>query len=121
MFALATTILCIDDEPETLRLRKELLEMHGFTVLTASSGVEGLRLLTQSRGVDLVLLDYAMPGMAGDRVAEELKGLYPRLRIVIMSGFPDLPESLLRMVDGFVRKGQDPEAVIGTISRVLGL
>jgi len=38
-----------------------------------------------------------------------------------MSGFPDLPESLLRMVDGFVRKGQDPEAVIGTISRVLGL
>jgi adenylate cyclase len=113
------TILCIDDESETLRLRKQLLEMYGYSVLTASSGTDGLRLLSQGETVDLVLLDYAMPELSGDRVAEELKRLHPQVRIIIMSGFPELPERLLRMVDGFVRKGEDPEKVIGTITRAL--
>ncbi|MGD0986242.1 MAG: response regulator [Candidatus Sulfotelmatobacter sp.] len=113
------TILCIDDESETLKLRKELLEMYGFRVLTALSGAEGLRVLSQKQPVDLVLLDYVMPGVGGDRVAEELKRLYPSLSIIVMSGFPDVPSSLLNIVDGYIQKGRDPEAVIGTIMNVL--
>jgi CheY-like chemotaxis protein len=116
---LQATILCIDDESETLKLRKQLLEMYGYSVLTASSGIDGLRLLSEGESVDLVLLDYAMPEMTGDQVAEELKRLHPRIRVVIMSGFPDLPEGLLGTVDGFVRKGEDPETVIRTITRAL--
>lgn len=114
-----TTILCIDDEPEILRLREQLLEMYGFVVITASSGPEGLQMLSDGRTVDLVLLDYVMPGMSGDQIAEELKRLYPRLPIVLMSGFQKLPDPLLRRVDGYVRKGQDPEVVIETITRAL--
>jgi CheY-like chemotaxis protein len=114
-----TTILCIDDEPEILRLREQQLEMCGFLVLTASSGTEGLQLLSDGQVVDLVLLDYVMPGMSGEELAKELKRLYPRVPIVLMSGFQDLPETLLRRVDGYVRKGQDPEVVIKTITRAL--
>jgi two-component system cell cycle sensor histidine kinase/response regulator CckA len=114
-----TTILCIDDEPEILRLREQQLEMYGFLVLTASSGTEGLQLLSDGQVVDLVLLDYVMPGMSGEELAKELKRLYPRVPIVLMSGFQDLPETLLRRVDGYVRKGQDPEVVIKTITRAL--
>jgi CheY-like chemotaxis protein len=114
-----TTILCIDDEPEILRLREQQLEMYGFLVLTASSGTEGLQLLSDGQAVDLVLLDYVMPGMSGDQLAQELKRLYPRVPIVLMSGFQELPETLLRMVDGYVRKGQDPEVVIKTITQAL--
>jgi CheY-like chemotaxis protein len=114
-----TTILCIDDEPEVLELREQLLEMHGFLVLTASSGAEGLQLLSEGQTVDLVLLDYVMPGMSGNQIAEELKHLYPRVPIVLISGFQELPETLLGMVDGYVRKGQDPEVVIRTITQAL--
>jgi CheY-like chemotaxis protein len=114
-----TTILCIDDEPETLVLRKSLLEMHGFVVLTALSGADGLRLLTDGHRVDLVVLDYVLPGMTGEWIASEMKRLYPNLPIVVMSGFPDLPEKLLKMADGYVRKGEDPEVILGAIRRAL--
>lgn len=116
---LQTRILCIDDESETLKLRKQLLEMSGYSVLTASTGKDGLQLLSDGEPVDIVLLDYAMPEMSGDQVAKELKRRHPQIRIVIMSGFPDLPQELLEMVEGFVRKGEDPETVIGTINRAL--
>jgi CheY-like chemotaxis protein len=119
MVSRQTTILCIDDELEILAGRKRLLEMHGYRVITASSGVEALRMLSEGQTVDLVLLDYIMPEMAGDRVAEELKRLYPSLPIVAVSGFPELPEHLLKSVDGFVRKGQDPEVVLVAISNAL--
>jgi len=114
-----STILCIDDEAQILSLRKQLLETYGFKVLTAPSGSEGLRLLSEGHSVDLVLLDYIMPEMTGDRIAAEVKRLYPRLPIVVMSGFPDVPEALLTIADGYVRKGQDPELVIGAITSIL--
>jgi DNA-binding NtrC family response regulator len=114
------TILCIDDEFETLSLRKQFLEINGYAVLTASSGREGLRLLSEAEAVDLVLLDYAMPELSGEQVTLEVRRLYPDVRIVIMSGFPEIPTGLLRMTDGFIRKGEDPELAIETITRVLG-
>jgi len=100
-------------------VREQLLEMHGFLVLTASSGTEGLRLLSDGQTVDLVLLDYVLPVMSGSQIAEELKRLYPGVPIVLISGFQELPETLLEMVDGYVRKGQDPEVVIRTITQAL--
>ncbi|MGO8793329.1 MAG: response regulator [Candidatus Sulfotelmatobacter sp.] len=114
-----TTILCIDDEADILLLRRKLLESHGFRVITALSGSEALRLLGEELPVDLVLLDYVMPEMNGDEVAEQLKRLHPTLPVIMMSGHPDLPNSLLERVDGYVRKGQDPEVVVGVIHRTL--
>ncbi len=114
-----TTILCIDDEADILLLRRKLLESHGFRVITALSGPEALRRLGEELPVDLVLLDYVMPEMNGDEVAEELKRRNPKLPVIMMSGHPELPSSLLERVDGYVRKGQDPEVVLRVIHRTL--
>lgn len=119
MMSRPSTILCIDDEAEILSLRKELLETYGFTVITAPSGPQGLRLLSEGLSVDLVLLDYVMPEMNGDLIAAELKRLYPDLPIIMMSGFPELPATLLQLTDGYVRKGQDPELVLDAIASAL--
>ena len=54
-------ILCIDDDDAILRYEKALLERHGYDVLTASSGEQGLRLVAMCH-CDAVLLDYEMPG-----------------------------------------------------------
>ena len=70
------TVLCVDDEKIGLRVRKILLESHGFKVLTASSGAQGLALL-ENHHVDLVVLDYYMPGLNGGQVAPRFAAAAP--------------------------------------------
>jgi CheY-like chemotaxis protein len=113
------TILCIDDDHETLKLRKYVLEASAYAVITASSGREAFQILSDGQSVDIVVLDYFMPEMKGDEVAKELRSQYPHVPIVVMSAFPDIPRALLNMVDGYVPKGQDPEVLIEVIGKAL--
>ena len=65
------TILIVDDEPSVLDTLETQLKEIGFTVLTASDGNEGLKKCKRYRP-DAVVLDIFMPGMQGNRVAEEI-------------------------------------------------
>lgn len=112
-------ILCVDDEIPTLRARKALLEAAGYAVVTASSGAEVLDILTEGIKVDLVLLDFVMGEMNGDELARKLRERYPYLRLIAVSAVEQLPLSFLNTVDGHVRKGQSPETLLATVSRVL--
>ncbi len=100
-------ILLIDDEQQQLSLHEMVLELSGYTVLTASSGRQGLALLS-SHHVDEVLLDYEMPEMNGGMVAAEIKKTHPELPILMLSGHGALPETALQFVNGFVSKGNAP-------------
>lgn len=113
------TILCIDDDPDTLKLRKLLLESSGYSVLTVPSGSDGVDVARQSNKIDLVVLDYLMPGMAGDQVADELKRYCPDLPLVLISAVEQLPDGLVRKVDAYVQKGQDPEILLAVIGQLL--
>jgi CheY-like chemotaxis protein len=66
------TLLCIDDIPQGLAFRKLILQEKGCEVLTASDGPTGIELARQ-KAIGAIILDYRMPGMAGDEVAEILK------------------------------------------------
>src|SRR5437879_13098847 len=111
-------ILLIDDEPQQLSLHEMVLELSGYTVLTASSGRQGLALLC-SHHVDEVLLDYEMPEMDGGMVAAEIKKTHPELPILMLSGHEALPESALQFVNGFVCKGNAPTFVQLAIQQLL--
>ena len=111
-------LLCVDDDPETLGLRKLLLESRGYSVLTATSGEGALTLLSKSH-VDLVLLDYLMPGMNGGQLAEAVREQFPSLQLIAVSGVEKLPEGLLRNVYASVAKGADPEVLLSTIADAL--
>jgi CheY-like chemotaxis protein len=63
-----STILCIDDDWNSLESLETLLELNGYDVLIATSGRQGLELLASHR-VDGVILDYRMPEMHGDLFA----------------------------------------------------
>lgn len=65
-------ILIIDDEPQILLLSANRLEVNGYTVVTASSGEQGLKRIKKEMP-DLVLLDQVMPGMNGWEVLDRLK------------------------------------------------
>jgi CheY-like chemotaxis protein len=113
-------ILCVDDEWNGLEGRKMLLEESGCTVLASTSGAEALKLFA-SNPVDLVLLDYHMPQMSGDVVAERMKADQPDIPIVLLSGDDELPEKVLRSVDVFVSKSEPPENLLQTIEHLLDL
>jgi CheY-like chemotaxis protein len=111
------TILCIEDHWKGLIARKMLLEKNGYEVLEASGVDEGLKLFL-SRNVDAVLLDYQMPGMNGDAVAQKMKRINSHVPIMLLSAYGPLPKKKLRSVDSFLTKSQ-PENVL--LSKLQGL
>jgi two-component system, OmpR family, response regulator CpxR len=112
-------ILCVDDDPSALELRKLLLGAAGYSVLTAGSGTEALEVLDKGANVDLALLDYMMPGMNGDELAEKLRRQHPGIPLVAVSAVGQLPQAFLNNLDSRVQKGQDPEVLLSTVSNVL--
>jgi CheY-like chemotaxis protein len=113
------TILCIDDDCETLNVRRHFLQSCGYSVVSALSGKDAFKVISSGKAIDLVLLDYMMPGMNGDDVAYKLKEKYPQLPVVLVSAIAQLPERLVKNIDGYVQKGQDPEVLISAVARFL--
>lgn len=112
-------ILCVDDDTGILKSRKLLLESAGYVVLTSSSGAEVIELLERGTEIDLVILDFSMGAMNGDVLARKLRSSYPDLPLIVVSAVEVLPQTLLESVDARVKKGQNPEILLSTISDVL--
>jgi CheY-like chemotaxis protein len=111
-------VLCVDDEAIGLRVRKIMLESHGFQVLTARDGEEGLSLFDKN-SVDLVVLDYYMPGLNGAEVAAEMRRRRPKVPIIFLSAYFSLPPSALELADAFLTKGDPPDVLIGEIEKLV--
>jgi len=85
------TLMVVEDEPAVRQLACGLLEAHGYEVLAASNGQEGLRVAREHLGspIRLVVTDVIMPLMNGKVMAEWLKATYPDLSILFTSGYTD--------------------------------
>ncbi len=82
------TVLVIDDEQMIADLTSEVLESMGCTVITASSGEEGVQIFERRHNeIDLVLLDLGMPGMGGEQCLQRLRELKPEGRYIVASGY----------------------------------
>lgn len=100
-------------------MRKAFLESHGYQVLLASSGPEGLELLEKHR-IDVVVLDYRMPRMDGGAVAREIRRTQPDVPIILLTGFPQsIPQAVRSMVNAVVLKGQSPLSLLQAIEATL--
>jgi len=110
-------ILCVDDEPNALTLRKLVLQKAGYEVITASSGRQALE-LAQSRPIDLLLSDQLMPGMTGTQLAKEIKIIAPKTRIVLISGVNEMPPDA-NIADAFLSKVEGPDALCNVVASEL--
>jgi CheY-like chemotaxis protein len=81
----APTALVVDDDAMVLQATRMLLEDHGFSVLTAADGVDGLRQYRKHRP-DVVLTDIIMPEKEGISLIRDLRHEFPDAKIVAMSG-----------------------------------
>jgi CheY-like chemotaxis protein len=82
-------ILVVDDEPFVCDAVKMMLEFDGHTIQTAGSGREALALFEKSK-FDLVITDYAMPGMRGNELAAQVKALNPNQPIVMITAYAEM-------------------------------
>jgi two-component system cell cycle sensor histidine kinase/response regulator CckA len=81
------TILLVDDDPLIRFLGQALLEHCGYQVEAAEDGVAAIQLYQRLEKVDLVILDYYLPGLNGLEVLAQLKILDPQVRVLMISGF----------------------------------
>src|SRR3954467_7145270 len=82
-------ILLVDDEPGMQRYIKTLLEVDDYKVETASTGEEALERVQKGLQPDLVLLDLLMPGIDGLQTLEQLRQIYPGVKVVMLSCVSD--------------------------------
>jgi PAS domain S-box-containing protein len=84
-------ILVVDDDPLVLSTAVEMLNYAGYDARGAASATEALRRLETIDELVAVVTDHAMPGMTGSELATELATRRPGLRVVLASGYAELP------------------------------
>ena len=109
-------ILLVDDNREYLDATRVLLEREGHKVLCAADGPEALRLLQQRPEVDLLLLDYCMPGMTGEETVAHLRQFNPYVQVILQTGYASEqpPRELLKRLEiqGYYDKSEGPEKLL---------
>jgi signal transduction histidine kinase len=83
-------ILLIDDDPDVRGVAATILREAGCTVIAAESGRLGIAALATTPGLDVALIDFAMPGMNGAETATAIHTERPDLPILLMSGYADV-------------------------------
>jgi len=102
------TVLLVEDEEAVRAFASRALASRGYTVLTATSGVDGLRVAEEHDGpIDLLLSDVVMPEMDGPTMLRELRALRKDFKVIFMSGHAE---------DAF-DKSLDPSETFGFISK----
>ncbi|MCH2341783.1 response regulator [Pseudomonas sp. NPDC047963] len=85
-------VLLVDDDPAVREVTAQMLSNLGYAVVQADGGRTALEMLEQGAAVDLVLADFAMPGMNGGELARAVSSRYPKLPVVFITGYAELGE-----------------------------
>lgn len=101
-------VLVVDDDPLVTASTAAMLEDLGHSVIEALSGPRALDMLRLGANVDVVITDHAMPGMTGTELARQIRQVWPRLPIILATGYAELPN------------GEDPAAAAGQTVRAVG-
>ena len=114
------TLLLVDDEPNILAALKRLFRREGHTILTASSGAEGLAVLARHK-VDVILSDQRMPGMTGVEFLRAAKAHYPDTIRMVLSGYTELQSVTDAINEGsiyrFLTKPWDDEQLLAHVHK----
>ncbi|NIS37710.1 response regulator [Candidatus Saccharibacteria bacterium] len=84
------TILIIDDEKYLREVFKSMIKLMGYNFIEAANGKEAVEVYKANKDrVDLVILDYAMPGLNGKQTYYLLKKLNPNIRVILCTGYSE--------------------------------
>lgn len=93
MIKASARLLLVDDDPSLLKLLGMRLRSEGFTVVTACSGPEALRVLNREN-VDLAISDLRMDEMDGMALFVEIQKLKPGMPVIILTAHGSIPDAV---------------------------
>ncbi len=108
-------VLCLEDSPTYLVLRKKVLEREGYEVIGATTTDEALKVLREFP-VCATIADHMLQGTTGAELAREMKKIKPHVHIILFSG--TVPQSL-NAVDVYVNKGEPTAKFLGIVRAVV--
>ena len=115
------TVLLTEDEPALREKIAQVLARAGYHILTAADGNQALQLNIENSGpIHLLLTDVVMPDLSGYRLAERLKILRPQMRVLYISGYPDLSsEGAVLETINFIPKPFTKEKLLRKVREIL--
>ncbi len=110
-------ILVVDDEQTVRDFLQRVLETAGYTVITASNGLEALEKMSQF-DISLVLLDIMMPGLDGFEVLDHMRQYEENIPVIMLTGIQEVPtkiDSLTLGADDYITKPFSVEELLARI------
>jgi|GEM_PF-931355 len=117
------TVLVVEDEPSVLEVATEVLRQHGYTVLSAASPGDALRIAQEYHDpIHLLITDVVMPVMSGRELADYILRLHPQIRVLYVSGYTEntiVHQGILEEGIHFLPKPYTPAQLLRKVREVL--
>ena len=114
-------IIVVDDDESIRKVLATILEEKGYTVDTAENGKQAIE-KTENNFYNLGLFDIRLPDIEGTELLAKVKDTTPRMRKIIVTGYPSLPnavEALNKGADAYILKPFDMDKILQTIKEQL--
>ncbi len=114
-------ILVVDDEPDMIWAISNVLLSENHSVVSVNSGEEALAKV-KDNSIDLVLLDFRLPGMDGIQILEQIKRLRPELPVIMVTGYGGVEEAVQSIKLGaahYLSKPFDNDQLVEAVSKAL--
>lgn len=108
-------ILCIEDNPIYLTLRKAVLEQEGYDVIGVTTTSDALKALREAP-ICAIIADHMLHGTSGTKLARKMKAVKPQVPIILFSG--TVPEKL-HNIDVYLNKGEPTAEVLKVVRSVV--
>lgn len=109
-------VLLVDDEPHLLQLADRILTSKGYTVISAGSAEDALRVVAERQcGIDLLLTDVVMPAMDGRELADRVRERCGGIPVLFTSGYTEdavVRDGVQTANAGFIQKPYSPSALV---------
>lgn len=114
-------IIVVDDDESIRKVLATIFEENGYTVDTAENGKQAIE-KTEKNFYNLGLFDIRLPDIEGTELLAKVKDTTPRMRKIIVTGYPSLPnavEALNKGADAYILKPFDMDKILQTIKEQL--
>jgi CheY-like chemotaxis protein len=112
--------LVVDDDPGMRSFATDVLCEAGFAVVSAADPEEALRIARlQTHAIDFLLTDYEMGAADGLALAAAMRGMFPSIRVIVMSGWNPDTVPYAGIADTFLRKPFSPAVLCQTLRGIL--